>query len=55
MLHSSVYSCMRLQSYSDGSNKQLLFEPTTTLREIEVYLRIKHTINVCDKKNKNHN
>jgi len=52
MLHSSVCSCMRLQSDSDGSDKRLLFEPTTTLREIEVYLKItkKHTINVCDKK-----
>lgn len=57
MLHSSVCSCMRLQSDSDGSDKQLLFEPTTILQEIEVYLRIKHTINVSDKKktNKNHN
>jgi hypothetical protein len=55
MLHSSVCSCMRLQSDSDGSDKRLLIEPTTTLQEIGVYLRTTNMQNQYLWKKKNNN
>lgn len=40
---------MRLVSDSDGLDKRLLFEPTTTLQETEVYLGTTYKVNVCYK------